>query len=495
MTSMNGSAPPTEAYSAEKPLPLVAIGASAGGLQALERFLSGVSPAGIAYIVVQHLSPDHTSILPQILGSASRLPVEAVGDGTTPQPDRVYVIPPNASLIMQAGQLRLQPPEPRAVRRPIDLLFSSLAQEIGGRAVAVVLSGTGSDGATGVHAVKRAGGFTLVQTPAEAEYDAMPRAALATGDVDYVVPAAEMPAIIAREVQRRGVEGAAPTRTPTDEDELEAIAQAVQSLIGHELTAYKRSTLRRRIQRRMDALHVTDLGGYLHRVENDAREAEALVSEMLIGVTQFFRDPEAFEALSREVVPSLLERASQQSIRVWVPGCATGEEAYSLAILLREEARRKGQAIPALQVFATDIDESALATARRGRYPAASAKDVPRDLLDTYFQKVDDEYEVVKEVRDGVIFSAHDVLSDPPFSRLDLVSCRNLLIYFHPAVQQRLIPLFHYALRAKGYLFLGSAEMADVATGDEGPPDHRNHRAPWPPPVISERFSAWADSA
>jgi two-component system CheB/CheR fusion protein len=323
--------------------------------------------------------------------------------------------------------------------------------------------------------VGRTGGFTLVQTPGEAEYDAMPRAALATGDVDYVVPAAEMPAVIAREIQRRAAEGFPAASLRPEEDALEAIARAVGAHTGHELSAYKRSTLRRRVQRRLDVLHVSDLGDYLRRVEGDAREAEALVSEMLISVTQFFRDVEAFEALAKEVAPTLLERTGQQPVRVWVPGCATGEEAYSIAIILREEARRRGGSIPPLQVFATDIDEDALSAARTGVYPASIAPSVPPGLLEAYFAPTRDGYEVVKEVRDGVIFSMHDVLSDPPFSRLDLVSCRNLLIYFHPAVQQRLVPLFHYALRPKGYLFLGSAEMVDERTDLLEPVD-RKHR-------------------
>ncbi len=474
---------------------VVGIGASAGGLQALERFLSAVSPgSGIAYAVVQHLSPEHVSILPQILASACRLPVEAVTDGTVPQPDRVYVIPPNATLIVQGGQLRLQPPEPRVTRHPISALFLSLAQELGARAVAVVMSGTGSDGTTGLRAVKRAGGLAVVQTPSEAEYDAMPRAALATGDVDYVVPAAEMPALIAREIQRRAAEGPVPPPPEQEEDVLEAIARAVNARTGHELSAYKRSTMRRRIQRRMDAVHIMQLAEYLRWVEEDAREADALVGEMLISVTQFIRDPEAFDALSREVAPALLERAAQRPVRVWVPGCATGEEAYSIAIVLREAARRSGQVIPSLQVFATDVDEAALAVARRGRYPASIAKDIPQDLLAAYFVAVDDEYEVVKDVRNTCIFSVHDVLSDPPFSRLDLVSCRNLLIYFHSAVQQRLVPLFHYALRPMGYLFLGSAEIVDERLDLLEPVDRRHriyvrreleHTPPLPVPIAT----------
>jgi two-component system CheB/CheR fusion protein len=478
MTPDDGELPPAlpPSKQPESVVVVVGIGASAGGLQALEYFLSAVSPGpGIAYAVVQHLSPEHVSILPQLLASVCKLPVEAVTDGTVPQPDRVYVIPPNTTLVIRGGRLRLQPPEPRTSRHPISALFSSLAQELGTRAVAVVMSGTGSDGATGLQAIKRAGGFAVVQPPAEAEYDAMPRAALATGDVDYVVPAAEMPAVIAREIQRRAAEGPRPPPPRQDDDVLDAIERAVTARTGHELAAYKRSTMRRRIQRRMDAVHDMQLGEYLRRVEEDPREAEALAGEMLISVTQFIRDPEAFDALSREVAPALLERAAHRPVRVWVPGCATGEEAYSIAILLREEARRRGQAIPSLQVFATDVDEVALAVARRGRYPASIAKDVPKDLLAAYFVAVDDEYEVAKDVRDACIFSVHDVLSDPPFSQLDLVSCRNLLIYFHPAVQQRLIPLFHYSLRKEGYLFLGSAEMVDERSDLLEPVD-RKHR-------------------
>jgi two-component system CheB/CheR fusion protein len=453
---------------------LVGIGASAGGLRALEQFLSAVKPGtGLTYLVVQHLAPEHASILPQILGSSSPLPVEAAEDGILPGPDRVYVIPPNTALVVRDGRLRLDPPEPRISRLPINALFNSLAHELGPRAAAVVMSGTGSDGATGLRAMKRSGGLVVVQSPGEAEYDAMPRAALATGDVDFVVPSAEMPALIARELERRTL--APPSAPAPEEDELAAIAREVRARTGRELSAYKESTLRRRIQRRMHALNITDLGDYLRRVEREPSEAESLVAEMQISVTRFFRDPEAFQALAGVAVPSLVERPADQAIRAWVPGCATGEEAYSIAITLREEARQRGLGAPLLQVFATDVDDAALDVGRRGLYPAAVAQDVPAELLAAYFVRVEDGYEIAKEVRDTVIFSVHDVLSNPPFGRLDLISCRNLLIYFHPAVQQRLLPLFHYALRPDGFLLLGSTEMVDERSDLLRPVD-RKHR-------------------
>lgn len=447
----------------DEPLPVVvALGASAGGLAAFERFFRAVErPTGFAFVVVQHLSPEHESILPQLLSAFTRMPVEPVADGTRPLPDHVYVIPPNATLTIREGLLRLGTLEPRSTRQPISALFSSLADELGAAAVAVVLSGTGSDGSTGLHAVRAHGGLTIVQSPSEAQYDSMPRSAMATGDVDLVVPAAEMPALIVREVQRRAAGAPVATATGEPADPLVGITDALRRHTRKEFGAFKRTTLLRRVQRRLTATGIASLAGYLARIQVDGAEASALASDLMIGVTRFFRDRDAFDALAEQAIPRLLEYSGAQPVRVWVPGCATGEEAYSLAIQLASHADARGQppaALQRFQIFATDINEAALATARVGRYPASIAADVPPGWLARYFVEDGGGYLVAREIRDACIFSVHDVLRDPPFSRMDLVSCRNLLIYIDPQTQARLLPLFHYALRPSGFLFLGSSE-------------------------------------
>jgi two-component system CheB/CheR fusion protein len=439
---------------------IVALGASAGGLEAFERFFRAADPGmGMAFVVVQHLSPEHESILPQLLSAFTRMPVQPVIDGTIPLPDHVYVIPPNATLLFRDGRLRLNALEPRSSRQPISALFTSMAAELGPDATAVILSGTGSDGAAGLHLVRSRGGLTIAQSPAEAQYDSMPRSAVATGDVDFVLSAADMPALITREARRRAAQprqslGGDPA------DPLVAITEALRRQTGKEFGAFKRTTVQRRVQRRLNALGMSSLTDYRARLEIDGAEASQLASDLMIGVTRFFRDPTAFEALAEAAVPGLFEHAGDQPVRVWVPGCASGEEAYSLAIQLLQHARRtRGPGgLPRVQVFATDINEVALATARQGRYPAAAMEEVPPELLERHFHREDGVYVVTKEVRDCCIFSLHDVLRDPPFSRVDLISCRNLLIYFDADVQARLLPVFHYALRPSGFLFLGSSE-------------------------------------
>jgi len=446
---------------------IVALGASAGGLAAFERFFRSLEPgSGLAFVVVQHLSPEHESILPQLLSAFTKMPVEPVTDGTMPAADRVYVIPPKAALAFRGGRLRLDALEPRASRQPISALFSSLAAELGRDVIAIVLSGTGSDGAAGLRAVRARGGMTLVQSPSEAQYDSMPRSALATGDVDVVVSAADMPALIARELDRRASQPTSVTLPPADP--VVALTEALRRHTGKEFGAFKRTTLLRRVQRRLTALGIAGLSEYAARLDVDEAEARTLTSDLMIGVTRFFRDRDAFAALEEVVLPKLLEFAGNQPVRVWVPGCASGEEAYSLAILLANHAERLAGptgGLSRIQVFATDINEAALAVARVGHYPATISDDVPPDLLARYFVADEGGYSISREIRDSCIFSVHDVLGDPPFSRLDLVSCRNLLIYIDPPVQARLLPLFHYALRPSGFLFLGSSEtVGDLST-------------------------------
>ena len=458
---------------------IVALGASAGGLDAFERFFRAVDPGlGVAFVVVQHLSPEHESILPQLLSAFTDMPVAPVADGAAPLANHVYVIPPNATLFFRAGRLHLNALEPRASRQPISAFFTSLANELGADAVAVILSGSGSDGSAGLQAIRARGGLAIVQSPAEAQYDGMPRSAIATGDVEFVVSAADMPPLIARETQRRDAQPRVALPGGQGGDPVAGITECLRRHTGKDFGGFKRSTVRRRIQRRLTVLGMTSLTDYLARLEVDEAEANALASDLMIGVTRFFRDRSAFQVLEEAVVPPLLEFSGEQPVRVWVPGCATGEEAYSLTVELLGHARRLEGAragLPRVQIFATDINEAALAKARLGRYPASIAGDVPAEWLERYFLPDEGGYVVSKEVRDCCIFSMHDVLRDPPFSRVDLISCRNLLIYFDPEVQSRLLPLFHYALRPSGFLFLGSSEtVGDLSSIFE--PVDKKHR-------------------
>jgi two-component system CheB/CheR fusion protein len=442
----------------ERPL-VVGLGASAGGLEALERFLQRVEPdSGLAYVVVQHLSPEHESSLADILARATRIPLELATQGKRIEHDRVYVIPPGTGLAVEGGVLRLVPFDPKGPRMLVNAFLTSLAEDQRENAVAVVLSGTGSDGALGIAAVKRNGGRTFAQAPEDARYESMPAAAIATGMVERVLPAAEIPAALAQLAAER-------RRHPPESarGEAEGLRQAleiVERTTGHDFSRYKRTTILRRFHRRMTATGLATVGEYAARLAGDAEEARLLAEDLTINVTSFFRDDGPYRVLEQVVIPELLGRRRADGIRVWVPGCSTGEEAYSLAILLCEGAEALPRS-PQLQVFATDIDASALAEARRAQYTAVVARQVSPERLARFFTRRGDSYSVGKSIRDVCIFSEHDLVRDPPFSRMDLVSCRNLLIYLEPALQKRVIELLHYALRPGGYLLLGRAETID----------------------------------
>lgn len=433
---------------------VVGLGASAGGLEAFQRFLAHMpADSGMAFVVIQHLAPQHESLMPELLASHTAMPVHQVQAQVLVEPDHVYVIPPNATLTITSGVLHLSPlAEERGLRMPVDAFFRSLAQDQGERAVCIVLSGTGSDGALGVEEVKGHGGLALVQSPASAAHDGMPRSALATGLVDEALAPEDMPAWLLAYARgshaRSGELGAL----------LAPICQLVQQQTGHDFSQYKLGTIQRRMEHRMDQLRVSSAAEYLERLRHEPAEIAALVRELLIGVTQFFRDPEAFEVLARQVIPRLLEdRAPQGPLRVWVAGCSTGEEAWSIAMLLRERMELL-TAAPAVQIFATDIDAESLEVAREGYYPPDIAEQLTPRRLERFFTLEEGGYRVKEELRALCLFSVHDLLTDPPFSRLDLLCCRNVLIYLEGSVQERLIPLFHHALRAGGYLFLGAAE-------------------------------------
>jgi two-component system, chemotaxis family, CheB/CheR fusion protein len=446
--------------------PVVGVGASAGGLAAFEAFFSGM-PAdrdpGMAFVLVQHLAPDHQSILAELVRRYTRMQVLDVEDGMVVKPNCTYIIPPNRDMAFLHGALQLlEPVTPRGRRLPIDFFFRSLALDRRERAIGVVLSGTGTDGTQGVRAIKGEGGMIMVQHPASTEYDGMPRSALATGLVDYELPPAEMAAqlmaYVAHSYGRPPRPAAAPP--PQAESAIKKILVLLRVHSGHDFSQYKQGTVHRRIERRMALHQVDSIDNYVKHLQQSAAELESLFRDLLIGVTSFFRDPAAFEALQQQVIKSLLaERAPGSPVRVWSAGCSTGEEAYSLAILFAEcqEALKQSYRV---QVFATDLDSRAIATARAGVYPANIAADVPPERLARFFSVEPDSgsYRIHKAIRDMVVFSEQDIVRDPPFSKLDLISCRNLLIYTGGELQRKVIPLFHYALNPGGYLYLGTSE-------------------------------------
>jgi two-component system CheB/CheR fusion protein len=446
--------------------PVVGIGASAGGLAAFEAFFSGMPPdtdPGMAFVLVQHLAPGHKSILTELLGRYTRMPVSEAKDGVVVRPNHVYIIPPNCDMAFLGGALHLlEPTALRGLRLPIDFFFRSLARDQRERAIGIVLSGTGSDGTLGVRAIKGEAGMIMAQVPTSTEYDGMPRSAIDTGLVDYELPPAEMPArLITYAAHAFGKAGVArPAPTPKAESALNKIFILLRDQTGHDFSQYKPSTIHRRIERRMIVHQIETMAGYVKYVQQTPAEVEALFRDLLIGVTNFFRDPQAFQVIEEQVIPKLLSgRPASGVIRVWSPGCSTGEEAYSFAILLAERQESMKQSFK-VQIFATDIDTRAIATARAGLYPANIAADISPERLARFFAAESDgsAYRINKGIRDMLIFSEQNVIRQPPFSKIDLISCRNLLIYMGIELQKRLIPLFHYALNPGGFLFLGTSE-------------------------------------
>ena len=454
----------TPQHSNNKPV-IVAIGASAGGIHALQNFFSALPEStGAAFVVVVHLDPQHRSEMPSIIGARTKMSVVQVGTRDRLQANCVYVIPPDRRLQMVDHEISaLEFEEPRGQRSPIDLFFRSLAERLGD-GFAVILSGAGSDGAIGARAVKEAGGIILVQDPNEAEYSSMPRSAINTGVADFILPARELAKRLADLIRVK--EGLLPPDIRKfDEDLLRHIIAHLRARTGHDFSKYKRSTVLRRIARRMQVTRADDLQEYYNVMRDNADEAQALLGDLLISVTTFFRDGQAFEKLAKKVIPALFkDREPGEAIRVWISGCATGEEAYSFAILLLEEASRYSIR-PPIQVFGSDLDSRALAFAREGRFPQAIETDVSEERLRRFFTREGDHYRVRQEVRDIVLFAVHDLLKDPPFSHVDLISCRNVLIYLDRDLQEQVCSTFQYALNANGYLFLGSSETADNPAG------------------------------
>ena len=446
--------------------PIVGIGASAGGLAAFEAFFSGMpddTEPGMAFVLVQHLAPDHKSILTDLIKRYTRMQVFEVEDGMVVQPNCTYIIPPGRDMALLNGTLQLLvPASPRGQRLPIDFFFKSLAQDQGERAICIVLSGTGSDGTQGVRAIKAEGGMAMAQSPASTEHDGMPFSAIATGLVDYELLPAEMPAqLIAYATHAFGTPHLPASHpAPQSETALQKIFILLRNQTGHDFSQYKTSTIYRRIERRVAVHQSNTIDEYVKYLQQEPAEVEALLRDLLIGVTNFFRDPESFRKLEEQIIPKLFTgKPAGATIRVWSIGCSTGEEAYSIAILLQERMAILKQSYN-VQIFASDIDRQAIATARAGLYPASIAADLTPERLARFFTIEHDglSYRIHKSIRDMLVFSEHNAIKDPPFSRLNLISCRNILIYMGRELQKKLIPLFHYALKPGGFLFLGSSE-------------------------------------
>lgn len=454
------AAPKSDAPDAPSvPTRIVGIGASAGGLAALEQFFEQVpGDSGLAYVVIQHLAPTEKSLLVELLQRVTTLPVREASARLRIEPNCVYVIPPDRELSVAGGILRsAQPADPRGLRLPIDVLFSSLARDQGDRAIAVILSGMGADGTQGLASIKALGGLVLVQQPDSAQFDSMPSSAIATGLADIVALPADLPRrILACVAQPRP----APAVELSGAGALERIVALLLHGTQHDFSLYKPSTLLRRMERRMAIHALTSLSDYADFLRDNRGELDLLFKELLIGVTRFFRDAPVWEQLADRTLPELLgRRTNGQKLRAWIVGCSTGEEAYSLAMVFAEVLERMPQyGDCTLQIFASDLSPDAIATARRGQYPATIADDVSPARLTRFFTAHDSHYRIAKPIRDCVLFAQHDVILDPPFTRLDLLSCRNLMIYFDAALQRWLLPLFHYTLQPGGVMLLGSSE-------------------------------------
>jgi two-component system, chemotaxis family, CheB/CheR fusion protein len=454
----------------EPDFPVVAIGASAGGLDACRKLL-GALPAenGMAFIIVQHLDPSHDSMMVDLLTGSTKMPVAQATDGMAIERERVYVIPPGVYLsVDEKGALRLSRPQARhGMRLPFDFLLNSLARECGARTVCVVLSGTGADGAVGLKAVKAEGGLVIVQEAGEADYDGMPQSAIATGDVDLVLPAAKIAqALVSHE---RGAALTPAHKKAHSQESVQAllpkIIEHLRAKTVHDFTHYKHGTLERRVERRMGMAAIKTAREYLDLLLRDSNERDQLSRDLLINVTEFFRDPPVFDFLEKSVIPDLVrDHDLDRPLRVWVAGCSSGEETYSLAMLFREQISVSKRDVK-LQIFASDVDPDAVAIARDGLYPQSIEADISPARLAAFFAKEDHSYRVSPELRASVVFTVQDVLADPPFARLDFVSCRNLLIYLRPEAQAKVAAVFHFALREGGLLLLGNAEAISAGDG------------------------------
>ena len=462
---MSVSTPVADVFNhSDEVFPIVGIGASAGGLEALELFLANVpAGSGMAFVIVQHLDPTQKGMLPELLQRSTGMQVFQVKDRTRVKPDSVYVIPPNKDMSILHGVLHLlDPVARRGLRLPINFFFCSLADDQREHSIGVILSGMGSDGTLGLRAIKEKAGAVFVQEPASAKFDSMPRSAIDAGLADVIAPVEALPGKISAYVQHVPIitKSRRPLGEDTAQSALEKVALLLRSQTGHDFSLYKKTTVYRRIERRMGLHKISKIATYVRFLQENPQEVELLFRDLLIGVTSFFRDPEAWKQLKAEVLPALLSgRTFNQPLRAWIPACSTGEEAYSLAILFKEtlEELKPAKNIT-LQIFATDLDRQAIEKAREGVFPANIAADISKKRLNRFFVKMERGYQVAKVIREMVIFAPQNIIMDPPFTKLALISCRNLLIYLMPELQKKLFPLFHYSLNPGGFLFLGNAE-------------------------------------
>jgi two-component system, chemotaxis family, CheB/CheR fusion protein len=457
---------------AESLSPIVAIGASAGGLDALKQFFRTMpADTGAAFVVIQHLDPNHESLTAEILTRFTEMPTRQVADGMHVEPNHIYVIPPNTYLSLKGHEFHLgKPILQHGVRMPIDAFLSSLSEQLNEKSIAIIVSGTGSDGNLGLRAIKAAGGLAIAQAPETAQYDGMPRSAIATGMVDIVCPVEEMHGHLlaylnhAYVAQSNGRQKTVPT-ADGDSRGLDKVLAELGRRLGHDFREYKLGTMARRVSRRMSLHGIHNVDDYLAYLRENQPEARLLFKDLLIGVTSFFRDPDAFGSLDRKVIAPMIEsKPADEAVRIWVAGCSTGEEAYSLAMLVIEHCEKNHQHRP-IRIFASDIDESSLAVARAGVYPDSVTADISAQRLQRFFSKEDHTYKVGKELRETVTFAVQNLLDDPPFSNIDLISCRNLLIYLNADAQRKILGIFHFALRKNGYLFLGHSETASQREG------------------------------
>jgi two-component system CheB/CheR fusion protein len=452
-------APSTELLSEPPGFLIVGIGASAGGLEAMEEFFRHMPPtSGMAFVVVSHQHAGHVSLLPSLLSKCTAMPVVEAKDGMAVEANGVYIALGGTNLAILHSILHLmEPPSQDRVPLPIDYFFRSLAEDQKQRAVGIILSGTGSDGTVGLRAIKAESGLTIAQEPQSAKYQSMPRSAIAAGVVDVVQPVDQLSGLL-RAYAHSLTKPASSVPEPEDSQALRKIFILLRDRTGNDFAHYKENTVQRRIERRMHVHQIENLKQYLRFLLTNPHELDALFQELLIGVTSFFRDPQAFEVLGQNVISALVEgKPEGATLRLWVAGCSTGEEAYSLAILFREYMTQKKIRLT-IQIFASDLDSRAIETARAGLYPVGIAGDLTPGRLQRFFTKEDSSYRIKKEIRDLVVFATHNILTDAPFTKLDLLSCRNLLIYLDAAAQRKILPLFHYALKPKGILFLGSSE-------------------------------------
>jgi two-component system, chemotaxis family, CheB/CheR fusion protein len=441
---------------------VVGIGASAGGLEAFEHFFTHIpADSGMAFVLIPHLAPEHKSIMAELLQRYTKMDIFQVEDGMRLNPNCVYIIPPNKDMAMLNGTLQLlEPVVRRGLRHPIDFFFRSLAEDQGERAVCIVLSGTGTEGALGLRAIKEKGGLVLVQDPKSARYDGMPVSAIATGLVDHILPPDKMPEQLLRYIAHPNARPLKPAAKAESEspEPLQKIIALIRSHTKHDFSLYKQNTILRRIEKRMAILQVGSMVDYVTYLASNPKEIELLFSELLIRVTNFFRDPEAFEIIKEKALPLLFkDRSPEQPVRIWVPACSTGEEAYSLAIIVQEHIGTLKQKYN-VQIFATDIDKEAVDMARTGLYPDSITVDVSPGRLDRFFTRKASAYKIKEEIRQMIVFAVQDIIKDPPFTKLQMISCRNVLIYFDAELQKKIFPVFHNALKTGGILCLGSSE-------------------------------------